>query len=226
MVDRSASLDFGTAGREKRDLAVAATAYLTCGLADHLVTSDRLPELLAYLKSGSLDLVGYAVTPPPSRLAEQAGWIDVCFAVDTVEEILDRLAAHGQVAVAKEIEAKSPTALKVTLAALRRARELSDVESVLVQEYRVSAACLRDHDLVEGIRAQVIDKDRDRRRIGALVATSDQTAASRGAGARPRLGPQGGRDTVPPRAFVVISPRRSGSSRRPPHATTVRTRRR
>ncbi|GLZ40470.1 enoyl-CoA hydratase/isomerase family protein [Actinokineospora sp. NBRC 105648] len=149
-----------------------------CGLADHLVTSDRLPELLAHLESGSLDLVGYAVTPPPSRLAEQAGWIDVCFAVDTVEEILDRLAAHGQVAVAKEIEAKSPIALKVTLAALRRARELPDVESVLVQEYRVSAACLRDHDLVEGIRAQVIDKDRDPRWSPATLAEVTDAAVA------------------------------------------------
>jgi enoyl-CoA hydratase len=32
---------------------------------------------------------------------------------------------------------------------------------VLRQEYRTSCASLRSHDLVEGIRAQVIDKDRN-----------------------------------------------------------------
>jgi enoyl-CoA hydratase len=31
---------------------------------------------------------------------------------------------------------------------------------VLRQEYRTSCGSLRSHDLVEGIRAQVIDKDR------------------------------------------------------------------
>lgn len=48
----------------------------------------------------------------------------------------------------------------MTLAALRRARELGALEQVLDQEYRVSCAALSSPDLVEGIRAQVIDKDR------------------------------------------------------------------
>ena len=35
------------------------------------------------------------------------------------------------------------------------------LEQVLVQEYRVSCASLRSHDFVEGIRAQLVDKDRN-----------------------------------------------------------------
>ncbi len=59
------------------------------------------------------------------------------------------------------IVTRSPTALAVTLAAVRRAAELDTLEDVLRQEYRTSCASLRSHDLVEGIRAQLIDKDRN-----------------------------------------------------------------
>ena len=65
---------------------------------------------------------------------------------------------------------RSPIALAVTLAAIRRARTLETLEDVLVQEYRVSCAALRSHDLVEGIRAQVIDKDRNPRWSPASLA--------------------------------------------------------
>ena len=54
----------------------------------------------------------------------------------------------------------SPTAVTVSLAAIRRARGLPDMMTCLVQDYRVSSRFLRHPDLVEGIRAQVVDKDR------------------------------------------------------------------
>lgn len=72
----------------------------------------------------------------------------------------------------------SPTAVKVTLAALRRARTLPSLEAVLDQEYRISCAALESHDLVEGIRAQVVDKDRDPHWDPAsLAAVTDEDVA-------------------------------------------------
>ena len=59
------------------------------------------------------------------------------------------------------ITSRSPISVSVALEALRRAATLDSLEDVLVQEYRTSCASLRSHDLVEGIRAQVIDKDRN-----------------------------------------------------------------
>jgi enoyl-CoA hydratase len=44
---------------------------------------------------------------------------------------------------------------------VRRAANLNTLEEALRQEYRASCAALRSHDLVEGIRAQIIDKDRN-----------------------------------------------------------------
>jgi enoyl-CoA hydratase len=72
--------------------------------------------------------------------------------------------------------ATSPTALKVTLAFLHRARELAPQELDLNQGHRLSCTAVDMADLVEGIRAQVIDKDRRPRwspKILADVADAD-----------------------------------------------------
>lgn len=146
--------------------AVGAADALLCGLADHFVPADRLPALLADLATDEAQdvLSRYARQAPEGDLAAHRPWIDHCYAaVDTVEEIVDRLFDCGEPAAkdaAETILAKSPVALKVTLAAMRRAAALGTLEEVLEQEYRVSCAALSSPDLVEGIRAQVIDKDR------------------------------------------------------------------
>lgn len=143
----------------------AADARL-CGLVDYFVPSDFLPALLDALADTPANeaVARHAVEPPPGELAAQRTWISECYAADTVEEIVRRLLDTG-LAPAKEaagtILTKSPTALKVTLAALRRARRLGSLERALEQEYRIACAALSSPDLVEGIRAQVIDKDRD-----------------------------------------------------------------
>ncbi|WP_405832988.1 enoyl-CoA hydratase/isomerase family protein [Streptomyces sp. NBC_00105] len=145
--------------------AIGAADALLCGLADHFVPAARLPELTAALAGAPVHevLPRYAATPPPGELAGRRPWIDHCYAADTVEEIVERLLGQGEPAAkeaAETILAKSPTALKVTLAAMRRAAGLGTLERVLAQEFRVSCNGLGSPDLVEGIRAQVIDKDR------------------------------------------------------------------
>ena len=79
-------------------------------------------------------------------------------------DILARLRAHhtGPASDAAElIASRSPIALTVTLEAIRRAALLENLEDVLAQEYRTSCASLKSHDLTEGIRALLIDKDRN-----------------------------------------------------------------
>ncbi|MFJ9691103.1 enoyl-CoA hydratase/isomerase family protein [Kitasatospora sp. NPDC101183] len=151
---------------------------LLCGFADHFTPSARVPDLLDALArdlAGATDaaaalaavesaVAAHAEPAPPPGLAANRPWIDACYAADTAEEIVQRLIDSGA-AEAKEAAGQllgnSPTAVKVALAALRRARTLPSLEAVLDQEYRISCAALAGHDLVEGIRAQVIDKDRD-----------------------------------------------------------------
>ena len=55
----------------------------------------------------------------------------------------------------------SPAGMKVTLKLLRMARSSSSLEECLAREYRGGAGDVRHHDFREGIRAAVIDKDRN-----------------------------------------------------------------
>ncbi|GHH49791.1 enoyl-CoA hydratase/isomerase family protein [Streptomyces candidus] len=173
--------------------AVGAADALQCGLADHFVPSDRLADLVADLAVvPAREAVRRRATDAPQDglLDGAREWIDHCFAGDTAEEIVGRLTDTG-VRAAKEaaetLLAKSPTSVKVTLEAVRRARALGSLERVLVQEYRVSCTALRGPDLVEGVRAQIIDKDRDPRWSPATLGEVSGTTvarhfASRGAG--------------------------------------------
>ncbi|MFJ2574557.1 MULTISPECIES: enoyl-CoA hydratase/isomerase family protein [Streptomyces] len=154
---------------------IGAADALLCGLADHYMPSASLPSFLGDLAGLPVrEALGRHVQdPPPGELPGRRDWIDACFPAGTVEEIVRRLLDHGgrdAEETAGILLTKSPTALKVTLAALRRARGLGPLERVLEQEYRVSCAMLSAPDLVEGIRAQVIDKDRDPRWSPATLA--------------------------------------------------------
>lgn len=149
-----------TTGRMKAGDAIAL------GFADHFVPSDALDKFVAALETGSVDdaLAEYSRPAPESTLLAQRDWIDAAYSADTVEEIVERL-RNSDVdearSTAEQILTKSPVALKVTLRSLRHARTLGSLEEVLNEEFRVSSASLKSHDLVEGIRAQVVDKDRN-----------------------------------------------------------------
>ncbi|GAA3955122.1 enoyl-CoA hydratase/isomerase family protein [Gordonia caeni] len=139
---------------------------MALGLADHYVPADRLDEFRAALAERPVDeaLAEHAVTPPPSALAAQRDWIAEVFAADTVAEIVENCRATGRpeaVKAAETIAGKSPTALTVTLAALRAAATERSLREALRREYRTSIRCVAHPDLAEGIRAQVIDKDRN-----------------------------------------------------------------
>ncbi len=132
---------------------------IALGLADYYVPTSSLAEVLEATSLAEALEALTAPPPAPTLLSERA-WIDEAFAGDDVAAILRRVAGRP---IADVLAAKSPTALVVTLAALRRARSLPDVEAALSQDLRVSMRSLASADFAEGIRAQVIDKDRNPR---------------------------------------------------------------
>jgi enoyl-CoA hydratase len=138
---------------------------IAMGFADHYVPHGDLEAFSRAIVADGVEqaIARYAVEPPASKLAAQRDWIDSSYAGDTVAAILEALRQHGGPAqeAADLIDTRSPISLSVTLEAVRRAANLETVKDVLVQDYRVSSASLRSHDLVEGIRAQLIDKDRN-----------------------------------------------------------------
>lgn len=148
----------------------SATEAIELGLADSFVPSDRLSTLVASLEELPADEAVAALRAEPPRgarasggLVSDASWIEPAFAHDTVGEILDALAATPESAAAETaalIRTKSPTAVAVTLESLRRARELPTLEACFTQELRIMAHALAHPDFREGVRAQVIDKDR------------------------------------------------------------------
>ncbi|MEU8709807.1 enoyl-CoA hydratase/isomerase family protein [Streptomyces sp. NPDC048565] len=149
--------------------AIGAADAILCGLADHFVPSHRLADLTAALAPSATpaeitDTVRqHATEAPEGELDAHRAWIDDCYAADSVEEIIDRLLNSGLPAAKETADgllAASPTALKVTLSAVRRAGRLGTLEAALDQEFRVSCRAFDGHDLVEGVRARIIDKDR------------------------------------------------------------------
>ncbi|QCR72174.1 enoyl-CoA hydratase/isomerase family protein [Mycobacterium avium subsp. hominissuis] len=153
---------------------------IAMGFADHYVPHADVEAFRRAVVADGVEsaLAKYAVEPPPGELAAQRDWIDECYAGQTVEDIVAALRAHGASPAhdaADLIATRSPIALSVTLAAVRRAADLPTLKDILVQDYRVSSASLRSHDLVEGIRAQLIDKDRNPQWSPARLA--DVTAA-------------------------------------------------
>jgi enoyl-CoA hydratase len=136
------------------------------GFADRYVPHDQLGDFSDAIVADGIDaaLASYATEPPPSELLAQRQWIDDCYAGDTVADIVAALRGHDAGPAndaANLIMTRSPVSLSVALEAVRRAAKLGTLKDVLRQEYRTTCQSLSSHDLVEGIRAQVIDKDRN-----------------------------------------------------------------
>lgn len=165
-----------------------ASDAIYAGFADHFVPSASLDGLREALEtradpSSPTELVLlFDETPPSSKLERARAWIDDAFAADTVPEIVERLRARPEAkasATADLLGELSPTGLAVTLASVRRARELTGLRAALEQEYGlVMWFATSQPDLPEGIRAQVIDKDRSPRWQPATLADLSPDAAA------------------------------------------------
>jgi enoyl-CoA hydratase len=136
------------------------------GLADSYVPSQKLSDLIRDLRDAQVrpeDLVKtHGVDPGPAPLEQLVPAIDRCFESDDPAEIMARLsdekgdwACQARAAMA----AASPTSLYLALECLRRGAGQSFEENVIM-EYRLSQSCLEQHDFCEGIRAQLIDRDK------------------------------------------------------------------
>ncbi|MCW2550451.1 MAG: Enoyl-CoA hydratase/isomerase [Mycobacterium sp.] len=154
---------------------------IAMGFADHFVPHEKLDEFTAAIVADGVDaaLATFAIEPPASPLLAQRRWIDECYAGDTVVDIIAELRGHDAgpaIDAANYIASRSPIALAVALEAVRRAGQLDTLKDVLRQEFRTSCGALRSHDLVEGIRAQLVDKDRNPKWSPSTLALCSEDA--------------------------------------------------
>lgn len=170
-------------------LPVGPADAVLLGLADGVVAPDDKEQVLADLAAG-LEAAGPGdVDPgdadneplaerqvaPASELEAQRGWIDECYAGNDAAQILRRLQEHtdpAAQAAGEAIAARSPHSVVVTLEALRRAADM-DVHQVLAQDTRLGPHFARHPDFREGVRALLVDKDKDPQWADASVADVD-----------------------------------------------------
>ena len=142
------------------------------GFADLLVQSAKIPEFVRALGGLSaavtLDEIraiasGFAEAAPAPLAAHRAE-IDKAFAFDNVEEIAAALEESGSEFAGKTLGVlaqKSPTSMKVTLRLLRLAQNDKRLEDSLAREFAAAHAVLASDEFYEGVRAAVVDKDRN-----------------------------------------------------------------
>ncbi|WGR68426.1 MULTISPECIES: enoyl-CoA hydratase/isomerase family protein [unclassified Bradyrhizobium] len=141
--------------------------------ADAVVPATKLPalrEALTKVRPGATAaevsklIDGFATGGTAGPVAAKQATTDALFAFDRMEDIVAALKRDGSdfaIATLKTLGEKSPRGMVVTLKLLRLARQASSLEECLVREYRAALEVFRSDDFREGVRAAVIDKDRN-----------------------------------------------------------------
>jgi len=159
---------------------IQAADALYCGLADWYLASDQLAALdqgLNQLNFGDnplKDLQNLLATLGTQALEDAPleklrPVIDHFFALPNLQAIVEQLRAvsigdsHAwAVGVADQLESRSPLAMAVTLEMLRRGRHLG-LEDCFAMELHLDRQWFQHGDIIEGVRALIIDKDKQPR---------------------------------------------------------------
>ncbi len=141
-------------------------ACVAAGLADVFVQGVSVVVLKDIVRASSFDKAGilkmltdYSVAVDQAEVTE----IEALFSDCDVEAIFARLRGlqtDEAVRILDELTSKAPLSVCVTAEYLKRAADFS-FDQVIEMDFALAQAFVRSGDLYEGIRAQVIDKDRN-----------------------------------------------------------------
>jgi enoyl-CoA hydratase len=155
-------------------------ARLPGELGVHLAMTGVTLDAGSALYAGLVDELADGADPEPlaaaSDLARDAGWIAECYAGDDPAIILARLEHHPNErarAAAALIRTRCPLTVCVALAAIRQAAALPSLAATFDRDARAAYHSVREPDLVEGVRAQLVDKDKRPRWRHAWVEDVD-----------------------------------------------------
>lgn len=132
-------------------------AALEAALLAADLSGDARAAITAVLDSASGD-------PGEAPIAEQRAEIDALFTGhDTLDGLIAALKASDTPFAQKTLETlgrMSPTSLYLAFGQMQRGGAL-DFEDVMRMEFRLVRRIMEGHDIFEGVRAQIIDKDRN-----------------------------------------------------------------
>lgn len=136
-----------------------------CGFADHFIPKDNLEALIDQLiQSGNAgDILSFTQAIDAGDLAKMKAEIDAIFSLETIGEILSALEESEAEWAAKalyKINSASPISICVTLQTIRAIRKNPGIENALRQEFRFVSRAMEHGDFIEGVRALIIDKDK------------------------------------------------------------------
>ncbi len=128
------------------------------GFADFYIPEAEWPALIEHLAEtgDATRLKGHPA--PLSPLADR----DLsAFGARSLPEIIKALEAAGDVETLNALRRNSPLSMATTLAMVRAARGDLRMQDSLSREFRFTARATAESDFLEGVRAQIIDKDRN-----------------------------------------------------------------
>ncbi len=135
------------------------------GLATHYVARDRVAMLADDLAEEGIAALARAALPVPAGAKPRHAEVVACFGGSSVQGILDRLAGLGS-APAQDatdtLRSKSPTSVLWTFELMRLGASRT-LEQCLEVELALARRAVQHPDFAEGVRAMVIDKDRNPR---------------------------------------------------------------
>lgn len=141
---------------------------ILAGFADLFVPEADWPALTAKLvETGDAQVIlNHTSQPPEGRLASLRPEIDAHFAGETAGDILRALrhaaSPFGPEAM-KAFTRSAPLSVACTVEMLHRLRGAPSMRRALELEYRFTYRSMEHGDFIEGIRAAIIDKDRNPR---------------------------------------------------------------
>lgn len=165
-----------TTGPEDACYAGVATHYMpaACGpsLADDLIADADVAATIA----------GYSLPPAQTGvIAQNSAVIARCFSRASVTAIFDSLAAEPSAwahSILALLKTRSPLSLCVTFERMKRAG-VQDFDQVIALDYVIARHFMRGDEFFEGVRAMLIDKDKNPQWQPASINEVSETAVSR-----------------------------------------------
>jgi 3-hydroxyisobutyrate dehydrogenase len=144
-----------------------AADAIFAGFADHFIPQDQWSDLITQLETtGDTELVAQAASAPPEGLlSAQMDDINRHFAGEFLGDILTTLRAEDSDfarAALKSMCRNAPLSMACAIESIHRLRGPSlTIRKALELEYRFTYRAMEHGDFLEGIRAAIIDKDRN-----------------------------------------------------------------